>query len=138
MKIVQGWPFNLKLNAFIINLRILNPNNEKYIDTQAIFDTGFSGYLGLDSDSIKKLHLTKIGRGDAFTVDGNSSFDNYEAKIEILTEKKQLLKRIQSLEEMENYIVPIQNFKIPLIGMKAIKQCSWMMIEGKDLLCLLQ
>ncbi|MHA1518995.1 MAG: hypothetical protein ACTSVZ_04510 [Promethearchaeota archaeon] len=133
------WRWDPNYNAFLIPLKISNPSTGVSVTKWAIFDNGFTGYLGLDSVSIKNLQLPKKGMGKAITISGIAEFDIYLAKVDILSKNNQVITSILNLETQgeENKIIPIQDFKIPLLGLKAIGQLNWVIFGEKKILALL-
>lgn len=77
MNIVGGWKLDPQLQIFRIPVRISNPETKVTLVKYCIFDTGFTGYFGLDKESISLLNLPKIGRGKGVTVSGLIEYDNY-------------------------------------------------------------
>ena len=136
MNVKQCWQLNPDLNAFVIPIRIQNLQNGLSIIRNCIFDTGFTGYLGLDLNTIKELKLPSIGKGKAFTITGEIQFENFAGKIEILGENQSILGEIKNIEiDFSGAEIPIQVFKIPLIGIKSIVQFSWLILEEKKWIC---
>ncbi len=139
MNLRELWKWDSNYQTFLIPLKIINPSTEVSINKWAIFDTGFTGYLGLDSITIKNLQLPKKGMGKGITISGITQFDIFLAKIEILSNNNQVIKPILNLETTgeENQIIPIQEFKIPLLGLKAIGQLNWVFFGERKILALM-
>ena len=92
------WQLNPDLNAFVIPIRFQNLQSGLFIIRNCIFDTGFTGYLGLDLNTIKELKLPSIGKGKAFTITWEIQFENFTGKIEILGENQSILGEIKNME----------------------------------------
>ena len=136
MNIRQCWQLNADLNVFEIPIRIQNPQSGLSIIRNCILDTGFIGYLGLDLATIKNLKLPSIGKGKALTITGEIQFDNYKGKVDILGENQSVLGEIKNLDANSVEVeIPIQVFKVPIIGIKSIIQFSWLILEGKKWIC---
>ena len=103
---------------------------------------GFLVYLGLDKATINLLGLTKIGQGKGLTVTGLIEYDNFEGIIEIIDQDQKVIGRIINIEisikNTENIIIPIQEFDIPIIGIKSILQFSWLLLSDKKAIFLLK
>ena len=103
---------------------------------------GFLVYLGLDKATINLLGLTKIGQGKGLTVSGLIEYDNFEGIIEIINQDQKGIGRIInkeiSIKNTENIIIPIQEFDIPIIGIKSILQFSWLLLSDKKAFFLLK
>ncbi len=142
MELRELWNWDANYQAFLIPIKITNPSTSVSINKWAIFDTGFTGYVGLDSITIKNLQLYKNGMGKGITVDGIVQFNIFHGKLEILSKMKQSIKTILNLEakkikDKKNKIIPIQEFKIPLLGLKAIGQFNWLIFGEKKIIALL-
>ncbi len=136
MNISQCWQLNPILNVFQIPVRIQNPQNGLSIVRNCIFDTGFTGYLGLDLNTIKELKLPSIGKGKAFTITGEIEFENFSGNIEIIGESQSTLGEIKNLDvKSDENGIPIQVLKNPLIGIKSIVQFSWLILKDKNWIC---
>ena len=142
MDIKGGWILDEDFEVFRIPIRIINPETSLSIIKTCLFDTGFTGYLGLDKETIEKLNLSKIGIGKGLTIKGLVDFDNYEANIEIIDNEDNTLIKINNIDdsdvESENDRIPIQEFKIPIIGMKSIRQINWMILSKRKALFILK
>jgi len=107
-----------------------------------LFDTGFSGYLGLDKDSVSTLGLPKIGRGKGLTAKGIIDYKNYKGILEIVDENEELLVKIENIDENdklhEKTEIPIQEFDLPIVGIKSIRQFSWLILSPKNILYLIK
>ncbi len=130
------------LNAFTVPIRVVNPSTKESIVAYCIFDTGFTGYLGLTSKIIEDLKLEKIGEGNAITISGNIEFANYVAGVELLDAQNQSLFKFSKSDAgtnsvEDNYLIPIQLFRLPLIGMRSLEQLNWMIVASKRILCVL-
>ncbi len=103
---------------------------------------GFLVYLGLDKATINLLRLTKIGQRKGLTVSGLIEYDNFEGIIEIINQDQKVIGRIINIEisikNTENIIIPIQEFDIPIIGIKSILQFSWLLLSDKKAIFLLK
>ena len=142
MNLKELWKWDPNYQAFLIPVKITHPSTGVSISKWAIFDTGFTGYMGLDPVTIKNLQLTKKGMGKGITINGITQFNIFLGKIEILSKLDQPIKTILNLEEKKmknekNYQIPIQEFKIPLLGLKAISQFNWVIFGEKKILALL-
>lgn len=130
MDILCGWKLDPDLNIFRVPIRIINPVTQKSLITHCLFDTGFSGYAGLDKETIASLDLESIGHGKGVTVSGVIEYNNYIAIIEIVNLEETTVAQIFNKDhekELENkFLIPIQEFDIPILGIKAIKQFSWL------------
>jgi len=142
MKAIKGWYFDKTLGVYRVPIRIINPQNNHSIIKFCLFDTGFSGYLGLDKDAISSLGLPKIGRGKGVTAKGIIDYDNYEGVLEIVDENEKSLVKIQNVDKdikaQEKTKIPIQEFDIPIVGIKSIRQFSWLILSTKDALYLIE
>ena len=143
MNIVGGWKLDPQLQIFRIPVRISNPETKVTLVKYCIFDTGFMGYFGLDKESISLLNLPKIGRGKGVTVSGLIEYDNYNGIIEIVDQEQKanikiLNKAIQQDEIKSGEIIPIQEFGIPIIGIKSICQISWLILSERDAIFILK
>lgn len=142
MDLRELWKWDPNYHSYLIPLKITNPSTGVSISKWAIFDTGFTGYVGLDSITIKNLQLPKKGMGKGITINGITQFNIFLAKVEILSKKNQTIKTILNLEikkpkNKKNQIITIQEFKIPLLGLKAIGQFNWLIFGEKKILALL-
>ncbi len=138
------WPWNPEVNAFLVPIRIANPSTRIALIKWCIFDTGFTGYLGLDPTTIKNLDLPELGHGIGATITGNVDFVNYSALAELVGPDQENLSTFHSTENSErnrdegnNAGIIVQEFKIPLLGSKAITQFSWLILKAKKILCLI-
>ena len=135
------WHLDEQLQVYRIPLRIINPTTRVSIVVNCLFDPGFSAYLGLDSYSIAALNLTNIGSGKALTVSGLIEYSNYQAFAEIIDENQMVIEQIQNLESAEGpetEFLIIQEFNIPILGIKAINQFSWFILGKQKVLCLIK
>ncbi len=139
MEIAVAWNIEEQTNTFRIPIRVFNPTTNISIIKYFIFDTGFSGYLALDKETINQLGLERIGLGKAMTVNGLIEYNSYLGKAEFIDEKNGKLSTIEELTSTlkTNHNIPIQEFNINLIGMKSILQNSWLILKSK-VLCLLK
>ncbi|TFF90461.1 MAG: hypothetical protein EU548_02915 [Promethearchaeota archaeon] len=141
--VIQCWKFNQDIQNFLIPIRITNPKSKVSIIRNCLFDTGFNGYIGLDNKTIQNLDLKKISSGFAFTVKGKIEFNNYEILAEIVNSSHIKLKRIKNIDEtnlnksQDSNIIISQDFRIPILGMKSIRQFSWIILSDEKLLCLI-
>jgi len=142
MNILSGWQIDKDLGVYRIPIRITNPETKLSLVKHCLFDTGFSGYLGLDNETNSMLNLPKIGQGKGITVKGLIEYDNYEGIIEIVDDNQKSLVKIVNIdktnEKSEKKIVPVQDFDIPIIGIKLIRQCSWLILSEKDFIFILK
>ena len=142
MNILSGWQIDKNLGVFRIPIRITHPITKLSVLKYCLFDSGFSGYLGLDKAIIKLLGLTKIGQGKGLTVTGLIEYENFEGIIEIVSQDQKVIGRIInkeiSIKNTENIIIPIQEFDIPIIGIKSILQFSWLLLSDKKAIFLLK
>lgn len=126
---------------FRIPLRITNPQSKIAIIKYCLFDTGFSGYLGLDKDTIESLSLPQNGTGKGMTVKGLIDYKNYEGIGEIVDENQKTLEKVRNLDIPNTPPVApilIQEFNFPIVGMKIICQFSWLILSEKKIICLLK
>ena len=142
MNLRELWKWDPNYQAFLIPIKITHSSTGVSINKWAIFDTGFTGYVGLDSITIKNLQLIKKGMGKGITINGITQFNIFLAKVEILSKINQPIKTILNLEakkmkNKKNYEIPIQEFKIPLLGLKAIGQFNWVIFGEQKILALL-
>ncbi len=141
MSIQKCWGLDDSLQVFRIPLRITNPESNVSIIRYCIFDTGFSGYLGLDKDAISALNLPQAGTGKAMTVKGLMDYKNFECFGEVVDADQMTLRQIKNLELPDNTSqtpILIQEFNIPILGMKSICQFSWLILSEKKIICLLK
>ncbi len=142
MDIVGGWSIDMEFGIYRIPIRIFNPETEISVIKNCLFDTCFSGYLGLDKETINFLNLKKSGTGKGFTVQGFIEFENYEGYVEIIDNEEKSLVDISNIDELDSNldkrIIPIQDFKIPIIGIKLIRQVSWMILSEQDAIFILR
>ncbi len=142
MNILNGWQIDKDLGVYRIPIRITNPETKLSLVKHCLFDTGFSGYLGLDNETNSVLNLPKIGQGKGITVKGLIEYDNYEGIIEIVDNNQKSLAKIVNIdktnEKSEKEVVPIQDFEIPIIGIKLIRQCSWLILSEEDVIFILK
>ncbi|MFX1397924.1 MAG: hypothetical protein ACFFAS_12880 [Promethearchaeota archaeon] len=130
MDILCGWKLDPVLNIFRIPIRIINPITQDSVIRHCLFDTGFSGYAGLSKETITSLKLERVGRGKGVTVSGIIDYNNYIAMIEIVDQEEKTVASIVNKDygkELENKsLIPVQEFGIPILGIKAIIQFSWL------------
>ncbi len=141
MDIQKCWELEDTLQVFRIPLRITNPQSNVSIIRFCIFDTGFSGYLGLDKDAIAALNLPQAGTGKTMTVKGLMDYKNYEGTGEIVDAEQKILQKIKNLDSPEDNsqaTIIIQEFNFPILGMKSICQFSWLILSEKKIICLLE
>ncbi len=146
MKAVAFWKMEKTLQTFLIPIRITNPKTNVSLIKMCIFDTGFSGYLGLDQQSIQNLGLPKAGFGKALTVSGEIHIDNFYGKVDLMNTNQVpcgqiLFKESISINDVnEDHSldeIPIQMLNLPLLGMKSIAQFRWLLLPDKEAICLL-
>src|SRR5271157_6479401 len=61
MDVIHYWQMNEQLNLYAIPITITNPDTGASLIKSCVFDTGYSGYLGLDFETINHLGLEKVG-----------------------------------------------------------------------------
>ena len=72
---------NAKLEA-VVTLHVLGPR-ERSLQVEAEIDTGFSGYLALDSRAIHSLGLRRFGVNEGTLADGTRTyFETYTATLD--------------------------------------------------------
>ncbi|KKK46564.1 hypothetical protein LCGC14_0728710 [marine sediment metagenome] len=142
MNILGGWKLDPQLQIYRIPVRISNPETKVTLVKYCIFDTGFTGYFGLDKESIKLLNLPKIGRGKGVTVSGLIEYDNYNGIVEIVDQEQRTIIKILNKTKQEEIksveIIPIQEFGIPIIGIKSICQISWLILSEREAIFILK
>lgn len=139
MKVKLGWTIDPTLKVFRIPLRIKNPKSEAHLTKYCLFDTGFSGYLGLDMETIKRLLLPEKGFGKGVVAKGLIEYKNFEAIIELVDNEDNTIGIIENLDEDSNdNIISVQEFDIPIVGIKVIQQFSWLILAEKKGLFLLE
>ncbi|KKM13207.1 hypothetical protein LCGC14_1718630 [marine sediment metagenome] len=142
MNILGGWKLDPQLQIYRIPVRISNPETKVTLVKYCIFDTGFTGYFGLDKESIKLLNLPKIGRGKGVTVSGLIEYDNYNGIVEIVDQEQRAIIKILNKTKQEEIksveIIPIQEFGIPIIGIKSISQISWLILSEREAIFILK
>jgi predicted aspartyl protease len=138
MKVHAVWKFVVESNVFMIPIQVTNPRIEKTVEVICLFDTGFSGYLGLDEKSVKKLELQKLGEAYALSAGGTIKFENYSGVATIITKDNKIVGEIFNQERekinKDPRIIPIQKFHIAVLGMKAIRLFHWLLLPDKELL----
>lgn len=138
MKISTAWKKEPILNAFRIPMRIINPKTQVSVIKYCLFDTGFSGYLGLMKDVILQLGLNKIGTGKGIGVNGVISYNTFDGIIEFVSEEKATLFTLKGNQQKNGTkYIPVQEFGINIIGMKAIMQKSWIILHDRNVLCMI-
>jgi predicted aspartyl protease len=140
MDVEAAFKLEEKLNVFRVPVRITNPKNNISLTKYCVFDTGFTGHFALDKNTIQLLGLKRLAFGKAKTVTGIFEFETYQAFIELIDDKDGVIYKFQNLDDQGNKpeLVPIQTFNINLIGMKAIKQKSWVIPKNQNMLILLK
>jgi len=142
MNILGGWKLDPQLQIFRIPVRISNPETKVTLVKYCMFDTGFTGYFGLDKESISLLNLPKIGRGKGVTVSGLIEYDNYNGIIEIVDQEQKVVIKILNKTKQDEIkldeIIPIQEFGIPIIGIKSICQISWLILSEREAIFILK
>lgn len=142
MNILGGWKLDPQLQIYRIPVRISNPETKVTLVKYCIFDTGFTGYIGLDKESITLLNLPKIGRGKGVTVSGLIEYDNYNGIVEIVDQEQRAIIKILNKTKQEEIksveIIPIQEFGIPIIGIKSICQISWLILSEREAIFILK
>ena len=141
MNIKYCWEINSELNAFTIPIRFINPKKQLSMIKFCLFDTGFTGYFGLDKKTISELDLEQIGQGKAFTISSDINYENYLVQAELIDDKQAVLGKVKNIDESldvkKQNDISVQQFKLPLIGIKSIIQFSWLILEGKKWVCLI-
>lgn len=141
MNIRQCWEINSKLNAFTIPVRFINPKNKVSVIKYCVFDPGFTGYFGLDKKTLIELGLEQIGQGKALTITGDISYENYFGQVELIDEKQSILGKFKNVDELIDKKnieqIPIQLFRLPLMGIKSITQFSWLILGKKQWICII-
>jgi len=131
-----------ELGIFIIPIRIINPKSKISIIKPCIFDTGFSGYIGLDQDTILMLKLNKVGIGRGISIDRQIEIENFEAMAELVDKNQAYIAKIENndttRDEEHKYLIPVQSINLPIIGMRVISQFRWMIISDKQTICLVK
>ena len=141
MDILGGWQLDEQFGVYRIPIRIINPETKMSVIKFCLFDTGFSGYLGLDKETLNNLNLKKIGIGKGFTVQGLIEYQNYEGFVEIVDNEQKKLEMISMIDKINSKlgnIIPIQEFNIPIIGIKSIRQFSWLILSERDVIFILK
>lgn len=140
MKAIYGWKIDKNYNFYRISIQIKNPDIEKKIIRFCLYDTGFSGYLGLDKDSLDILQLKPVSHGRGMTVKGLIDFDNYEVTADIIDKDSKLIRSIENIDEesSKDHIIPVQEFDFPILGLKAIRQFSWLINSDSEIIFLLK
>jgi hypothetical protein len=143
MDVLKVWGMNDELNVFTIPIMIENPENNKSTIKLCIFDTGFSGYLGLDLDTINNLELDEMGSGNGFSVTGHFEFTYFKAKCQFGDEIEPNQgyfqnKESDSEQNIPNNEIPVQQFELPIIGMGVISQFRWLLIPDQRTILLVK
>ena len=142
MEIIQCWQMNAELGIFIIPIRIINPKSKISIIKTCIFDTGFSGYIGLDQGTILMLKLNKVGVGKGISIDRQIEIENFEAMAELIDKNQAYIAKIENIDttrdEEHKYLIPVQSINLPIIGMRVIAQFRWMIFSDKQTICLVK
>jgi predicted aspartyl protease len=137
MNIVQCWSLNERIGAFTIPVKFINPQTRDAIVKNCIYDTGFTGFFSLDQTTIEALSLERIGHGIAFTVSGEVEYNNYVCNVELVDDVEATIRPITNPTMMDDgFSIPIQEMKVPFMGMKAIQQFSWLLVAQRKWLCL--
>ena len=131
-----------ELGIFMIPIRIFNPKRDVSIIKNCIFDTGFSGYIGLDQNTILMLKLNKVGVGRGISIDRQIEVENFEAIAELIDNNQAQIAKIENIDEikdeMSKYLIPVQSINLPIIGMRVISQFRWLMVSDKKIICLIK
>ncbi|HUX97961.1 MAG TPA: hypothetical protein VMV49_00260 [Candidatus Deferrimicrobium sp.] len=142
MEIIQCWQMSAELGIFMIPIRIFNPKRDVSIIKNCIFDTGFSGYIGLDQNTILMLKLNKVGVGRGISIDRQIEVENFEAIAELIDNNQAQIAKIENIDEikdeMSKYLIPVQSINLPIIGMRVISQFRWLMVSDKKIICLIK
>ncbi|MHA1651792.1 MAG: hypothetical protein ACTSYB_16490 [Candidatus Helarchaeota archaeon] len=142
MEILQCWKMHADLHVFIIPVRISNPETKLSIVKNCLFDTGFSGYIGLDHSTISMLQLPKMGTGRGLSIDRLVEIENFEGTAELIDANQASIATIKNIDttniQTHKTLIPIQSINIPIIGMRVITQFRWLILPDKELICLLK
>jgi predicted aspartyl protease len=142
LEIIQCWQMNAELGIIIIPIRIINPKTKISIIKNCIFDTGFSGYIGLDQDTILMLKLNKVGVGKGISIDRSIEIENFEAIAELIDKNQAQIAKIENIDkgkgEENKYLIPVQSINLPIIGMRVISQFRWVIISDRKIICLIK
>ena len=138
MQLLQSWTIDKTLDAFFIPVRVQNPITQKTLSKWCLFDTGFTGYLGLDKLSLEELGLEQIGTGMAITIGGKVSFSTYSAIAEIMKDASTPLKQILLDGDEKEQTIPVQELKIPMVGIKTINKFDWLIVAERKMLCMVE
>jgi len=142
LEIIQCWQMSAELGIFMIPIRIFNPKRDVSIIKNCIFDTGFSGYIGLDQNTILMLKLNKVGVGRGISIDRQIEVENFEAIAELIDNNQAQIAKIENIDEikdeMSKYLIPVQSINLPIIGMRVISQFRWLMVSDKKIICLIK
>lgn len=138
MNVIGCWKYHKESNIFLIPVLFVHPETKKSVRVTCLFDTGFSGYFGLDGDSINTLQLAKSGDAYALSAGGTVLFENYSGTAQILTADEKIIGTISNQEreliKSDLLVIPIQKFHVPIMGMKAIKLYHWLLLPDKEML----
>ncbi len=141
MDVLKIWQMNEILNVFQIPIKITNPDTNTTIIKPCVFDTVFTGFLGLDNQSINSLGLMKIGKGQGWAVSGKIEYDNYRGQAEFGDVKSENLGIFQNIDRVGGLDVnqiPIQIFRIPILGMGIICQYRWLLAPDQKCILLVR
>jgi len=139
MRAKIGWRLDSELSVYRLPLRITNPETNEWIMKYCLFDTGFSGYLGLDKETISLIHLSETGYGKGLVAKGVIEYKNYEAIVELIDENDAIIEKVYKIDTLEKEdVISIQEFDIPILGIKIIKQFSWLILSDENILYLLK
>jgi len=140
MDVISAWKRESTTGTFRIPIKIMNPVTNVSILKYCLYDTGFSGYLGLDDETIRVLGLKQIGIGKALAAKGLLEYATFLGRADLIDEKNATIGEIHSNSEdkIERDDIPIQEFDINIVGLKAIVQFNWLILGDKDVLCLLK
>lgn len=131
-----------ELRVFMIPIRIINPQTKLSIIKTCLFDTGFSGYVGLDNSTISMLKLTKMGTGKGLSINKIVEIENFEGTVELIDENQAPIAIIKNVDENKDQsdktLIPIQAIKLPIIGMRVITQFRWLIVSDKQIICLIK
>src|SRR5271157_4412850 len=114
MDVIHYWQMNEEINLYAIPIAITNPDTGASLIKSCVFDTGYSGYLGLDFETINYLGLVKVGGGEGYTVSGKIEYETYVGTAAFGNVPGQALEPfknletelVQDMEEKQSGIIP--------------------------------
>ena len=131
------------LGTFLVPVRVANPETKVSKVLWCIFDSGFTGHLSLDASTIRDLNLKPAGKGKAHTVTGSVDYETFFGSAEIVDENQKSIAHLTATHSTgttnpDVSIIPIQQFRHPLLGLQSIQQLSWLIVAEKKMLCLVE